>query len=259
MHASKRHLPVASIPPARYSQLTKLLKNLSNDFKKLFTDGGKYYSIPAHWKIKQWLWLVSFLAAVVISAYFDEPIRYLFFTIHSSTLDSAAGFVHWFGTGKPTLYIFLGLYIGGLTLKSDKTRLGGLMLLQSYLYSGAITISLKSIVGRWRPYAGHGHLTFTPFVTAPNAHLSFPSGDVAVVFALSIVMAELFEMKDGMRPVQKGLILIWNASWIILAVLTSLSRIYFNQHWFSDVVFSTVNAAAAGTWVVRHRNSLVAR
>jgi membrane-associated phospholipid phosphatase len=215
------------------------MKRLGDDLKKLFVDWGKYYALPAHWKKRQWLLFVGFLSTVVVSLFFDEPIRYLFFTIHGPMLDAVFKFAHWFGTGFPTLYIFLGLYVSGLAFSSEKTRLGGLMLLQSYLYSGAITNSLKSIVGRWRPAAGHGHLSFTPFTTTPNAHLSFPSGDVAVVFSLAIVMAGLSNNK------------LWKALWIIVAVLTSLSRIYYDAHWFSDVVFSTVNAVVAGLWVVK--------
>lgn len=148
-------------------------------------------------------------------------------------------FFHWFGTGWANLYLLIGFYLVGLILKSEKARLTGLMILQSYLYSGAITISLKSIIGRWRPAAGHGHLTFSPFVMTPNAHLSFPSGDVAVVFSLAIVMAGFSRNK------------LWKSLWIILAIVTSLSRIYYDAHWFSDVVFSTVNAVVAGVWVVR--------
>lgn len=227
------------------------LKKLRSDFKKLFIDWGKYYAIPAHWRAGQWILFVGFLSAVVVSAYFDEPMRYLFFTIHGPMLDAVFKFAHWFGTGYPTLCIFLGLYIGGLALNSEKTRSGGLMVLQSYLYSGAITISLKSIIGRWRPAAGHGHLTFSPWTTTPNAHLSFPSGDVAVVFSLSIVMAGLFQPGDDASQQKKNAILLWQGSWILLAVLTSLSRIYYDAHWFSDVVFSTVNAGVAGVWVVK--------
>ncbi len=231
------------------------MKKLRNDFKKLFVNWGKYYALPAHWKKTQWLLFVGFLFTVVVSSCFDEPIRYLFLSIHSPAADAVFKFAHWFGTGYPTLYIFLGLYVGGLAFSSEKTRLGGLMLLQSYLYSGAITNSLKSIIGRWRPSAGHGHLTFTPMTTTPNAHLSFPSGDVAVVFSLAIVMAGLCQPKADAPLAQKTIIWIWKALWIILAVLTSLSRIYYDAHWFSDVVFSTVNAVVAGLWVVKKYKS----
>jgi membrane-associated phospholipid phosphatase len=211
-----------------------------SDLKRLFVLWGEYYSIPIRWKTRQWLLFITFISLVVISAFFDEPVRYFFFTIHSPLADSICKFVHWFGTGWANLYLFSGFYFFGFFLKRDGTRLTGLMVLQSYLYSGAITISLKSLVGRWRPNAGHGHLAFTPFVTAPNAHLSFPSGDVAVVFSLAAVMASLSKN------------IFWKASWILLAVLTSLSRIYYDAHWFSDVIFSTANAFVAGMWLVKN-------
>jgi membrane-associated phospholipid phosphatase len=216
------------------------------DIKRLFKDWATYYTLPFHWKLKQWMLFIAFISLTVISAHFDEPIRYLFFTIHGPFEDAACKFVHLFGTGLPSLYLFIGLYTGGLILNSEKTKSGGLMILQAYLYSGVITISLKSIVGRWRPAAGHGHLTFSPLIVGPNAHLSFPSGDVAVVFSLSLVMAGLSKNT------------LWKASWILLAVLTSLSRIYYDAHWFSDVVFSTVNAAVAGMWVLKRWKTVTA-
>jgi membrane-associated phospholipid phosphatase len=215
-----------------------------SDLKYVFAQWGKYYSLPFHWKKRQWFLLSGFFVVVFISAYFDEPIRYLFFSFHGPVEDLVCRFVHWFGTGWANLYLLLGFYLVGFIAKSEKTRLAGVMILQSYLYSGAITISLKSLVGRWRPAAGHGHLAFSPFVTGPNAHLSFPSGDVAVVFSLAIVMVSLSK-----NP-------LWKSMWIILAIFTSLSRIYYNAHWFSDVVFSTVNAVVAGIWVVKEGRNL---
>ena len=200
---------------------------------------GKYYALPVHWKSKSWFFFVCFVSAVVISAYFDEPARYFFFTIHGHIDDAVCSRVHWFGTGWANFYLFIGFYVIGFILRKEKTRLTGLMILQSYLYSGAITIALKSLVGRWRPGIGHGHLTFSPFVATPNAHLSFPSGDVAVVFSLTAVMMSLSKN------------ILWKAIWIILAILTSLSRIYYDAHWLSDVVFSIVNAVVAGMWVVK--------
>ncbi len=199
------------------------MKKLRTDFKELFVDWGKYYTLPLHWTAKQCVSFASLLSMVVISAYVDEPIRYFFFTIHGTSMDGLARVVHWFGTGYPTLYLLLILYVGGLALNSDKIRLGGVMLLQAYLYSGVITNVLKSAVGRWRPNAGHGHLTFSPFSIAPNAHLSFPSGDVAVVFSLSIVMAGLLHADEDSASMQRNAIRIWQALWIMLALLTSLS------------------------------------
>lgn len=211
-----------------------------SDLRRIFTQWKKYYSLPFHWKKREWLLLAGFFSAVVVSAWFDEPIRYFFFSIHGPIEDSVCRSVHWFGTGWANLYLLVGFYFIGYIFKSERTRLTGVRILQSYLYSGAITISLKSLVGRWRPAAGYGHLTFSPFVTAPNAHLSFPSGDVAVVFSLAIVMMSL--SKNA----------FWKSAWIMLAILTSLSRIYYDAHWFSDNVFSAANAIAAGMWVVNN-------
>lgn len=205
----------------------------------LFTEWGEYYSEVFRWREKQWMYFAGFISVVMVAAYLDEPVRYLFFTIHGHLEDRIAGYVHWYGTGHATLYAFLLVYICGAVFASWKWRVRGMMILQSYLYSGVITIALKSIVGRWRPYTGRGHLMFSPMITGPNAHLSFPTGDAAVAFALSIVLAGYSRN------------IAWKIFWILVAVLTSLSRIYYDVHWFSDVVFSTVNATVAAAWLVR--------
>lgn len=212
---------------------------MGRDFKRLWFEWGEYYAAPKKWKAKQWTVFVEFLLIVFIMAYFDEPLKYYSLTIHGPLENGIAGFVHIFGTGKITLYLFVGIYVAGVAINSEKIRAGGMMIAQSFLYSGLITISLKSLVGRWRPNQWHGHLTFSPLITGPNAYLSFPSGDAAVAFALAIVMAGFFKNK------------FWKAAWILIAVLTSLSRIYYNAHWLSDIFFSGVNASVAGVWLVR--------
>ncbi len=222
----------------RGGSLKDRLKNVGQDFKGLFVQWGEYYSTPKSWRAKQWLIFGEFILIVFIAAYLDEPLKYYFMTIHGPFEDRVAAFVHIFGTGKITLYLFLGIYITGVAINSDKIRAGGMMIVQSFLYSGAITIALKSLVGRWRPNQWHGHLTFSPFITGPNAYLSFPSGDAAVSFALAIVVAGFFRNK------------LWKFIWIMVAVLDAFSRIYYNAHWFSDIFFSSINATVAGVWLV---------
>ncbi|HEY9166096.1 MAG TPA: phosphatase PAP2 family protein [Candidatus Kryptonia bacterium] len=222
--------------------------DLGRDLKRLFIDWGTYYSSPVRWKLRGWVYTALFASVVVIAFRFDEPIRYFFFALHTHFADRLAGYLHWYGTGYATLYVFLGLYLCGLLFNFPRTRLKGIMVLQAYLYSGLITISLKSLVGRFRPFAGKGFLAFTPLVAGPNSHLSFPSGDVAVAFSLSIILAGFSRNW------------VWRSVWIIIAMLTSLSRMYYDAHWFSDVIFSTVNASAAAIWLLRsHEDELVNR
>jgi membrane-associated phospholipid phosphatase len=77
-----------------------------------------------------------------------------------------------------------------------------------------------------------------PFTTGPNDHLSLPSGDATVAFALSAVMAGMIENR------------LWKIAWYGLAVVTALSRIYHDQHWLSDVLLSTIIGTIVGVWMV---------
>jgi membrane-associated phospholipid phosphatase len=72
----------------------------------------------------------------------------------------------------------------------------------------------------------------------PNDHLSLPSGHATVAFALSSVIAGLYPRRW------------WQIFWYALAVITAVSRMYHDQHWLSDVLFSALLGTAVGVWLV---------
>jgi membrane-associated phospholipid phosphatase len=91
--------------------------------------------------------------------------------------------------------------------------------LQSYVYSNAIVLATKMIVGRSRPDAGMGPHDFNPFSGAA----SFPSGHTSSAFA--IVMPWVFYYPG---PV----------TYLLAAVAfgTAIARIQKQRHWLTDVV-----------------------
>jgi len=82
-----------------------------------------------------------------------------------------------------------------------------------------------------------GNMAFLPFAREPG-YDSFPSGHTAAAFSVTAVLAARID-----RP--------WvSAGLYTLATLTGLSRIYTEDHWFSDVLFNAIFSASLGRSLV---------
>lgn len=206
------------------------LIKIKNDFVSLIIS-------PFKWDIDQINYFLSLLAVLTVCFFVDEFVRNYIMTIHNNIYDKIFGFAHWYGKPTLTIYSFIIFYFGGLFLVKHNFRTIGLKIFESFIFSGISVTIIKSILGRWRPYTEHGSWSFVPFTFGPNDHLSFPSGDVAVAFAFSVIIAGIFENK------------LWKIFWYMLAVLTSIGRIYHDQHWLSDVVAAAVITIWVGNYI----------
>jgi membrane-associated phospholipid phosphatase len=204
--------------------------SIKNDFVSIITS-------PFKWDVDSIIYFLSFLAILTICFFVDEFVRSYIKTIHNNFYDKIFTFAHWYGKPPLTIYLFIIFYFGGLFLVRDKFRIIGLKIFESFIFSGIIVTIIKSIIGRWRPYTEHGSWSFVPFTFGPNDHLSFPSGDVAVAFAFSVIIAGIFENK------------LWKIFWYLLAVLTLIGRIYHDQHWLSDVIAAATISIWVGTFI----------
>jgi len=213
-------------------------KVILSDLRRFVLEGRMLYSAPQRWTAAGWGVFTFFMLAIAGSFVADELVRRWLVTQHNPIWDVVFAFGHWYGTGKPTLYVFASLYLVGIMFAVTTIRERGVLIAESYLLSGVLTIAMKSLFGRWRPYTDHGSLAFFPLTWGPNDHLSFPSGHATVAFALSSVIA-------GMYPHRW-----WQIFWYALAVITAVSRMYHDQHWLSDVLFSALIGTSVGIWLV---------
>jgi hypothetical protein len=101
----------------------------------------------------------------------------------------------------------------------------------SLILTAAATQLVKFTVGRARPFVAEGPGSFRMF-SGEDAYHSFPSGHTAAAFSLSTVLAH--RLNNGWAT----------AGLYTLATLTSLSRVYADEHWFSDCVFSAMLSTA---------------
>jgi len=178
-----------------------------------------------HWQL-----LLAAIFAIVSAFYLDPAIRDLVTSISGDAAGSLMEFGRWYGNGMPTLYLFLGLYIAGLIFKKYRLRETGLLIFESYIFSGLITLIFKSAFGRFRPYTNKGDFAFYGWNWTNNDMFSYISGHAAVSFALSTILASTTENY------------YLKSFYYLLAVVTCVSRIYHNQHWFSDVVSGAISA-----------------
>ncbi|MFA3783261.1 phosphatase PAP2 family protein [Melioribacteraceae bacterium 4301-Me] len=210
------------------------LINTYNDAKSYFEQLIKFVKINS-------LLALSLLVCYLISFFVDSTVRLWFSQIHSSVFDTIFSVGHFYGKLYLTIAAVVIFYGGGIVFNKEKIRLIGLKIFEAFFISGIIVTVLKSIFGRWRPYSGHGSFSFVPFTLGPNDHLSLPSGDVAVAFAFSAVMASLFNN------------ILWKIFWYGLAVLTFFGRIYHDQHWLTDAVMAAVIATSVGLHISRQK------
>ncbi len=118
------------------------------------------------------------------------------------------------GSDVPARYRHLFGYIG----------IRALFLFATIGISGIAANIVKPLVGRARPtlWLHDGIYGFDPFTFADAAWKSFPSGHATTVFAFAFALAFLYP---------RGRFL-----WFAYALLLSLSRIFVNAHFLSDVL-----------------------
>lgn len=203
---------------------------LKGDLRHFGTAFVKVYPMTFRRMFMHWQLSLAAIFAIVSAFFLDKAIQDIVTALNGPFYDAIFGFGRWYGNGNPTLYLFAGLYLIGLILKKYKLRETGLLILESYVFSGLITLIMKSAFGRFRPYTNKGDFAFYGWNWANNDMFSYVSGHAAVSFALSTILASTTENY------------YLKTFYYTLAVVTCVSRIYHNQHWLSDVVTGAISA-----------------
>lgn len=197
------------------------------DFDQFVKEGGDYFTAPFDWKAKDLLFLGLAAGATFGAMQFDKSAKE--FTQNNrpktSPIPILAGRIY----GEPIVPAILASYfiIQGNSKGNSANKKIGFEIAQSVFYSALTTQLLKIALGRERPRSSDNNNNFTgPHFD--NSFWSIPSGHTTIAFALSTV---LFENTDS--DVLKVLS-------FAPALLTAYSRIYENQHWFSDVVLGGI-------------------
>jgi membrane-associated phospholipid phosphatase len=169
----------------------------------------------------------------------DDDLREWTQKQRGSTLDSVADVLDVAGSGVAVGVLNLGLVAGGLIQQKNegnsKLLKTAIISTEAQLFAEGLTAFGKLAVGRNDPGEGRGTHSFEPF---SNLDGSFPSGHAARSFAVAAVFADQYEQPISL--IAYG-----------LAGLISLSRVYEDEHFASDVVAGAFLGYAIGKFLVR--------
>jgi membrane-associated phospholipid phosphatase len=210
---------------------------LANDAGIIWRDARSIFLAPLHFQKTEWLVASSVIGGTAALFSIDESARSLAMRNQSPFGD------HFFEIGKQyggsvNAVIFAGgVYAGGLLMRNTDVRLTGLMTFESLLFAGGITTVAKTLFGRSRPFNDEGAFKYYGPQFNDN-HFSLPSGHSTVAFSVSSVLAE------RIKNVYASIALY------SLASITVFSRVYHDEHWFSDTFLGAAIGTATGLAVV---------
>src|SRR4030095_9149007 len=211
------------MPVNRKELLIADLKHIRDAFIKVYP--LTFRQIVAYWQIT-----LAAIFAIGCAFYLDPAVRDIIRAIDNTVIDYMFAFGRIYGSWRVPVFLFAALYLAGLILKKYKIRETGLLIGECYVFAGIVTLIFKSALGRWRPYTNRGDLAFGGWSWTNDPQFSYYSGHAATAFAISTVLASM----------TKNIYL--KAFYYFLAIITCISRIYHDQHWFSDVLTGGIMA-----------------
>ena len=206
---------------------TTVWQDIGYDLKYFAVDWGNFFAEPFR-SSKNLVYCGSVIGITALSSTVDKDVR------KSVSVQGSKTYNQNFLDG-PTAYGYVqypsilggAIYTIGLFTRENELRKTGRMLIQSLVYSGTLTMGLRYLFGRARPFSSKtgSQYDFTWFQSRGDTQ-SFPSGHTVVAFATSTILAEQIDT--------------WWARVILypLAALTAYARLRNDQHWLSDVIFA---------------------
>lgn len=204
---------------------------------RVLSAGWSTVSAPARWNGTDVLRFGGIVAGTTGAALLDDEALSLMDRNRNALNDNIESIVVHYGATGTAILLSGGVYAAGLVACDPWLRETGLLMGTALAMTSLGVQILKPVIGRARPYTGLGNHYFTP-LTLDNDFQAFPSGHAAAAFALSAVLAA--RIKNTWATI--GL--------YSLATATALSRVYSRNHWFSDIVFSSLCSIAVSTSLV---------
>ncbi|MFA6195432.1 MAG: phosphatase PAP2 family protein [Sulfurimonas sp.] len=189
------------------------------------------------------LYILSLVTLIVTSYFFIDKIVAKYFLANVKIYEALGDFISIFGESHWYFATaILGFLIFKFIKKNEIFAQRFLFLLCINLFSGVISLVLKNIFGRIRPWGlrnegdSFGFLLFqnfdmgfiekmkyhfTTLLDAPTTYTSFPSGHTTTLFAAFTYMSILFP---------KYIYL-----WLGIAIIFASGRILDNDHFLSDI------------------------
>jgi membrane-associated phospholipid phosphatase len=215
------------------------------DFSQFGRETGDFVKQPTKWDGSDWLRLGVMGGAAFLTMQVDQSIRDAVLKDNKRyyySIPIEAG--RMYGELYSPVVFFAGFAAHSLITNNMSSRKIAYEIGQASLYTGAITLLLKTAIGRARPYMDEGTSSYRPFSSLLDRYHSFPGGHTATAFVISTVLSR------NVHPT-------WLKILVYLpAVITPISRVYQDQHWMSDNVFGGALGYFVAKWVadIHERN-----
>ncbi len=195
---------------------------------------------PLYWEKNQWKTLGFIGTSTLLAFTLDEKIRELVQNNQSNSLDKLFSSTRLVGEGLPVALFFTY----GIVTQNQKALNTGWMTLESMGVAVGISFLLKYTFTRSRPFTNNGSNNWFHGYSKYRDYRSFPSAHSASAFAVASVISSQYSEYRWVAPIS-----------YTLATLTALSRIYDDQHWFSDVILGSSIGYFTGKFIYNYRKS----
>jgi len=207
-------------------------------FSSWLTDARDIAISPYRWNKYQW---IAFSGITLVGGFLytqDANIQKVVQKNQSAFWGGASryAFEPW-GSGLYTVPALGIMYGVGAIFKDDRARYTALKGVEAYLFAFVTDQIVKQIAHRHRPYQNDPpdpYIWDGPFKSI-SGNSSFASGHSTVAFAVAAVIASSYK-KTIWVP-----ILCYS-----IAGFTAASRVYQNDHWFSDIFIGSALGFAIG-------------
>ena len=209
------------------------------NLSQFWHETGSFFVQPTKWDGGDWLRLGVIGGATFLTMQVDQPIRDAVIRdnkryFYSVPIEGA----RMYGELYSPVVFFIGFAAHSLIANDMSTRKIAYEIGQASLYTGAVVLTMKSIIGRARPHDNLGRATYHPFTLTGDDFHSLPGGHTATAFVISTVISR------NVEPT-------WLKVLVYLpAILTPISRVYQDMHWTSDNVLGGAIGFFIATWVV---------
>jgi len=229
--------PIGNLNLCAQSSNPSHIEILKQDLKDSGHDVFRYFSQPVCWGGTDWLRFGGVVAVTGAVMPFDKRVRTEMQDWRKPSNSAVFDFGRWAGQGEPTIVLGGLLYGTGWLGNYPNLRITGRLLFEAMLTAGTTTTILKGVFGRHRPYLNDGPQEYSP-PAFKSRHRSLPSGHSTVGWLTAGVLA-----KRTNNTVLK--VLYYTGASII-----SISRIYHDRHWTSDVILGGFVGYTAADFVV---------
>ncbi|HJZ12971.1 MAG TPA: hypothetical protein VJ521_12510, partial [Acidobacteriota bacterium] len=140
----------------------------------------RYFIQPTKWDGGDWLRLGVISGATFLSMQADQPVRDAMLRNSGRYYRSVAiegG--RMYGELYSPVAFFVGFAAHSLIANDKSTRKIAYEIGQASLYTGAIVLTMKSLIGRARPHDNEGRASYRPFTFIGDDYHSLPGGHTA--------------------------------------------------------------------------------